>query len=106
MIRLTEDAANQITAQIKASGDETDPLRIAVTKHEKFKGFQYLMGFDKANDNDSVFEVRGVNMVVNKDISDVLNGMEIDYVEVEGKDEESQFIFKNPNDPTYKAPTE
>ncbi|MCK5662253.1 MAG: iron-sulfur cluster assembly accessory protein [Thiotrichaceae bacterium] len=104
MIKLTEDAANQIIAQIKASGDTTDPLRIAVTKHEKFKGFQYLMGFDTAHDNDSVFESRGVQMVVNSDFSDVVNGMEIDYVEVEG--EESQFIFKNPNDPTHKAPTE
>ena len=103
MIKLTEDAAKQISKQIAAS-NETDPLRIAVTKHEKFKGFQYLMGFDKQNDNDTLYEVRDIKLIVNEDISDVVNGMEIDYVEVE--DEDSQFIFKNPNDPTYKAPTE
>jgi len=104
MIKLTEDAAKQITAQIKASGGTSDPLRIAVSQHEKFKGFQYLMGFDKQADNDSIYEVRGINLVINNDLSDVLNGMEIDFVEVEGED--SQFIFKNPNDPGHKAPTE
>ncbi len=104
MIKLTEDAAKQITAQIKAHDGESDPLRIAVTKHEKFTGFQYLMGFDKPSENDTVFKVRGINMVVKNDLSDVVNGMEVDYVEVEG--EKSQFIFKNPNDPTHKRPTE
>jgi len=104
MIKLTEDAANQIMAQIKASGSEAEPLRIAVTKHANSKGFQYLMGFDTQNENDSLYEVRGVKLLVANDLLDVMNGMEIDYVEIEGED--SQFIFKNPNDPNYKAPTE
>ncbi len=104
MIKLTEDAANQILAQIKASGDETDPLRIAITQHAKHKGFQYLMGFDQQKDNDSLYDIRGIQVIVNNDLLDILNGTEVDYVEIEG--EESQFIFKNPNDPTYKAPTE
>ncbi|MCW8930381.1 MAG: iron-sulfur cluster assembly accessory protein [Gammaproteobacteria bacterium] len=104
MIKLTEDAANQISAQIKASGGESDPLRVAVTQHAKHKGFQYLMGFDKQNDNDSVYDIRGVQVIINNDLLDIVNGMEIDFVEVEG--EESQFIFKNPNDPAYKAPSE
>lgn len=103
MIKLTEDAANQILEQIKASG-ENDPLRIAVTTHSNTKGFQYLMGFDSQKENDSLYETRGVKLIVNNDILDVVNGMEIDYVEVEG--ENNQFIFKNPNDPNYKSPTE
>lgn len=104
MIKLTEDAAKQINAQIKASGGEADPLRIAVTQHVNHKGFQYLMGFDKKNDNDSIYDVRGIKLIVHTDLLDVVNGMEIDFVEIEGED--SQFIFKNPNDPTYQAPTE
>ncbi len=103
MIKLTEDAANQITAQIKTGG-ETDPLRIAVTKHAKTDGFQYLMGFDKQSENDSIYEIRGINIIIHNDLLDVVNGMEVDFVEIEGED--SQFIFKNPNDPNYKAPTE
>lgn len=104
MIKLTEDAAKQINAQIKASGGEADPLRIAVTQHANHKGFQYLMGFDKKNDNDSIYDARGIKLIVHTDLLDVVNGMEIDFVEIEGED--SQFIFKNPNDPTYQAPTE
>ncbi len=104
MIKLTEDAANQITAQIKASGNEAEPLRVAVTQHTSHKGFQYLMGFDKQTENDSIYDVQGIKIIVKNDLLDVINGMEIDFVEIEGED--SQFIFKNPNDPTYKAPTE
>lgn len=104
MIKLTEDAAKQILEQIKASGAAAEPLRIAVTQHSKTKGFQYLMGFDTQKENDSLYEVRGVKILVNNDILDVVNDMEIDYVEIEGEDK--QFIFKNPNDPNYKSPTE
>jgi len=104
MIKLTEDAANQILEQIKASGSNDEPLRIAVTQHAKTKGFQYLMGFDTQKDNDSFYEIRGVKIVVNNDILDVVNDMEIDFIEIEGEDK--QFIFKNPNDPNYKPPAE
>jgi len=104
MIKLTEDAAKQINKQINDAGGTSDPLRIAVTKHEKFKGFQYLMGFDKQTENDSLYEIRGVNIIVSNDLADVMNGMEIDFVEVEGED--SQFIFKNPNDPGHQAPAQ
>lgn len=104
MIKLTEDAATQINTQIKASGNETEPLRIAVTQHTKHKGFQYLMGFDKKSDNDSLYDIRGIKIIVHNDMLDIVNGMEVDFVEIEGEDK--QFIFKNPNDPTYTAPTE
>jgi iron-sulfur cluster assembly accessory protein len=104
MIKLTEDAATQITAQIKDSGTTVDPLRIAVTQHNKHKGFQYLMGFDKQTDNDSVYDVRGIKLIVNNELLDIINGMEIDYVEIEGED--NQFIFKNPNDPAHQAPAQ
>ena len=104
MIKLTEDAAKQINSQIKATGGTHDPLRIAVTNHEKFKCFQYLMGFDKQTDNDSLYEVRGIKIIVNNDMADVVNGMEVDFAEVEGED--SQFIFKNPNDPGHQAAAE
>jgi iron-sulfur cluster assembly protein len=104
MIKLTEDAAKQINAQIKESGGESDPLRIAVTQHKNHKGFQYLMGFDKKNDNDSLYEIRGINIIIHNDLLEITKGMEIDFVEVEGED--NQFIFKNPNDPNYKIPTE
>ncbi len=99
MIKLTEDAA----AQIKSSGSNS-PLRIAVTQHASHNGFQYLMGFDEQKESDSLYEVRDVKIIIANDLLDILNGMEIDYVEIEGEDK--QFIFKNPNDPHFKSPTE
>lgn len=99
MIKLTETAA----AQIKSSGTDS-PLRIAITQHSNHKGFQYLMGFDEQKEDDSLYEVRGIQLLVNNDQLDILNGMEIDFVEIE--DENKQFIFKNPNDSHYKAATE
>jgi iron-sulfur cluster assembly protein len=113
MIKLTEDAAIQILAQINSSGSD-DPLRIAVTKHAKTTGFQYLMGFDTQQDNDTLYDVRGVKLIVHNDLVNIINGMEIDFVKIESEveseikskidDETKQFIFKNPNDPSYKAP--
>ena len=99
MIKLTETAA----AQIKSSGSDS-PLRVAVTQHGNHNGFQYLMGFDEQKEGDSLYEVSDVKIIVNNDLLDILSGMEIDFVEIEGEDK--QFIFKNPNDPHYKSPTE
>jgi len=101
MIKITEEAA----AQINASSTES-PLRIAVTQHTKNNSFQYLMGFDEQKEDDSLYEIRGVKILIANDLLDILNGMEIDFVEIEGEDDTKQFIFKNPNDPNYKAPTE
>lgn len=104
MIKLTEDAANQILEQMKQIGTD-DPLRIAVTKHAKTNGFQYLMGFDHQKEGDSLYETRGVKVIVNNDLLDVINGMEIDFVAIE-ENAKKEFIFKNPNDPNYKAPSQ
>ena len=97
MIKLTEDAA----AQIKQSASDS-PLRIAVTQHANSKGFQYLMGFDEKKEDDSLYEVQGVKLIIANDLLDILNDLEIDFVDIEGEDK--QFIFKNPNDPNHKAP--
>lgn len=99
MIKLTEAAAAQILA-----GTPDSPLRIAVTQHANTRGFQYLMGFDEQKEDDSLYEVKGVKIIIANDLLDILNEMEIDFVEIEGEDK--QFIFKNPNDPNYKPPTE
>jgi iron-sulfur cluster assembly protein len=103
MIKLTEDAANQILQQAKQSGVTDDPLRIAV-RQGKTSGFQYLMGFDEFKEGDNQFEVRGVKLVIADNDAQLVTNMEVDYVEIEGENKE--FIFKNPNDPNYKPPGE
>ena len=103
MIKLTEDAAKQILIQAKQSGAIDEPLRIAVRQGNS-GDFQYLMGFDEVKEGDNQFEARGVKLVIAENDVPLVSNMEVDYVEIEG--EEKEFIFKNPNDPNYKPPTE
>lgn len=103
MIKLTEDAARQILLQAKQSEAADEPLRISI-RQGKSGGFQYLMGFDEVKEGDNQFEVRGVKLVIAENDTPLVSNMEVDYVEIEGKNKE--FIFKNPNDPNYKPPSE
>jgi len=51
---------------------------------------------------DTFLNFDGVNLVVSTGSKDLAEGMTIDYVELEaGK---AEFIFLNPNDPTFVAP--
>ncbi|MEE8289077.1 MAG: hypothetical protein V3R25_06655, partial [Nitrosomonadaceae bacterium] len=65
--------------------------------------FHYAMGFDEQRLPGDVFvNIDKINMVVSEKSKDLAEGMTIDYVELEpGK---LDFVFLNPNDPTYKAP--
>ena len=58
-------------------------------------GFQYALAFDKAKEDDNVFEVDGVSVVVDKVSMQFVFGSEVDYVE--GQFGQSGFSFKNPN---------
>ena len=78
------------------------PLRIAI-KEKDDGSFHYAMGFDEQRLPGDVFvNIDKINLVVSKKSKDLAEGMTIDYVELEpGK---LEFIFLNPNDPTYTAP--
>ncbi len=56
-------------------------------------GHQYRLGFDSAHEGDEVFESHGVVVIASEASADLLEGVEIDYVEnLEG----STFTFSNP----------
>ncbi|MDD5394715.1 MAG: iron-sulfur cluster assembly accessory protein [Thiothrix sp.] len=101
MITVTAQAASQIrTASVQ--GDAIGmPLRIAV--RQKADGtFHYLMGFDdQQQDGDQTVEAEGVTLVVAADSQPLVNGMTLDFVDLDGK---LEFIFLNPNDPSYSPP--
>ena len=61
------------------------------------------MGFDEQRlPGDNFLNFDGIDVVVSAGSKDLAEGMTIDFVELEaGKPE---FIFLNPNDPTYVAP--
>ena len=102
MIHLTTAALEQIRQSASQGGFASTPLRIAI-KEQEDGSFHYAMGFDEQRlPGDSFFNFDGVDLVVAAVSKDLAEGMTIDYVEIEtGKPE---FIFLNPNDPTYVPP--
>ena len=103
-IKLSAAAAGQIKKSAKSDGMEEWPLRIAV-RRDAADVFHYAMGFDdQSHDDDISFRSEGVEIVVTAGMLTLLEGMAVDYVELEkGK---HNFIFLNPNDPAYVPPDE
>ena len=101
MIKVTEEAAKQIKLSAKQGKAEGMPLRIAATKNED-ESIHYGMGFDDSKDDDISVTSQDVEIIVSPVSAELLKDTVLDFVELEpGK---HQFIFMNPNDPTYKAP--
>jgi len=102
MISLSTAALEQIRHSADAGDMAASPLRIAV-KQQDDGSFHYAMGFDEQRlPGDTFFNFDGVDLVVATASKDLAEGMTIDFVELEpGKPE---FIFLNPNDPSYVPP--
>ena len=101
MIRVTEEAAKQIKLSAKQGKAEGMPLRIAATRNED-NSIHYGMGFDDSKDDDISVTSEDVEIVISPVSAELLKDTVLDFVELEpGK---HQFIFMNPNDPTYKPP--
>ena len=93
-ISLTEKAAGKV-AELLGSQEDTagQALRVAV-RGGGCSGFQYALAFDKAKDDDNVFTVDGVSVVVDKVSMQFVFGSEVDYVEgLQG----AGFQVNNPN---------
>lgn len=100
MITVTPSAAQQIRiAATEAQCDEMG-LRIAARRDDA-GALHYAMGFDDARGDDLVIASEGVALVVSPAQTALLDGMTLDYVELEPGD--FRFIFQNPND-TAPAP--
>jgi iron-sulfur cluster assembly protein len=102
MITVTTDAARQIRVAATQSGADELGLRIAVRRDEQ-GALHYAMGFDEARGDDIVVPSAGVALVVSPGHRELLEGMTLDYVELEAGD--FRFIFINPNDVPAATPT-
>ncbi len=93
-ITLTDKAAEKIGELLGGQGEsEEQALRVAV-RGGGCSGFQYALAFDRAKDDDNVFEVDGVSVVVDKVSMQFVFGSEVDYVEgLQG----AGFQVNNPN---------
>jgi iron-sulfur cluster assembly protein len=93
-ISLTDKAVGKIVELLGSQeGTESQALRVAV-RGGGCSGFQYALAFDQAKDDDHVFEVDGVSVVVDKVSMQFVFGSEVDYVEgLQG----AGFQVNNPN---------
>ncbi len=93
-ITLSAKAAEKIGELLGSQAEaEQQALRVAV-RGGGCSGFQYALAFDKPKDDDNVFEVDGVSVLVDKVSMQFVFGSEVDYVEgLQG----AGFQVNNPN---------
>ncbi len=91
---FTDNAANKVKQLIEEEGNADLKLRVFVSGGG-CSGFQYGFTFDEvANEDDTVMNKNGVQLLIDPMSFQYLVGAEIDYTEgLEG----SQFVIKNPN---------
>ena len=98
MITVTKQAAEQILLSARKSQAGDQPLRIAAKRNNE-GGIEYALGFDEQTENDESYQSHNVTVIVSKQSLELLEGTELDFVELD--DGQQNFIFKNPNDPNY-----
>lgn len=104
MITVTEKAAEQIRLSAQQGDMQTLPLRLAAQKMPD-GSIHYGMGFDDASHpEDQTFSSAGVDIVIAPQSAELLKGATLDFVEIESGN--AEFIFLNPNDPSYTASQE
>ena len=92
-ITLSDKAAAKIGELLAGQEENEQALRVAV-RGGGCSGFQYALAFDQAKDDDHVFTVDGVSVVVDKVSMQFVFGSEVDYVEgLQG----AGFQVNNPN---------
>lgn len=102
MIIITPAAAEQIAASATQGNMTGMPMRVAA-RRESDGSIHYGIGFDD-NEQEGDVHVRseGIDVVIAMASQPLVDGMTIDYVELEPGS--FQFIFLNPNDANYVAP--
>ncbi len=95
MITLTDKGAEKVHEFLAAQSAvaETSGLRVGV-RGGGCSGFQYALAFDQQRQDDSVFEDKGVRLLVDRQSLPYVSGSTIDFVEgLQG----AGFKVDNPN---------
>ena len=104
MITITPAAAEQIRTSATQGNMEGMPMRIAA-KRNPDGSIHYGMGFDDNQlEDDILVTAAGIEVVISETSKMLLDGLTLDYVELEPG--AFQFIFQNPNDVNYAPPSE
>ncbi len=103
MFKVTPQAALQVKAAAEQGGTAGMALRLAAQQRPD-GSIDYRMGFDEGTEDDIRFHSEGVQIVMAPEYVPLLDSATLDFVELEPG--EPQFIFLNPQDPSFVAPTE
>lgn len=103
MFKVTKAAGTELKRSMQHHDFDDMPLRVAAQRTGD-GSIEYQMGFDEAGPGDTMVASSGIDVVISKEHQPILNGTELDYVELD--DGTMNFIFKNPNDPGYVPPRE
>ena len=102
MITLTPAAIEKIRASAEQGDMQGLAMRIAA-KRNSDGSLHYAMGFDdNLLEGDAHIDAEGVEIIISEASQPLLQGMTVDYVEIEP--DTFQFIFLNPNDANYSPP--
>ena len=100
--RMTPDAAEEILRSMRQTDSSAGSLRIAAMRRTD-GSIDYAMGFDEADDTDTVLEQFSVEVLIGVTSLDLLAGALLDFVQLETTGPK-EFIFLNPNDPQFVPP--
>ena len=95
MITLTDNAAEKVREFLsaQAAAADTAGLRVGV-RGGGCSGFQYALAFDEQRDGDTVFEDKGIRLLVDRPSLSYVSGSVIDFVDgLQG----AGFKVENPN---------
>src|ERR1051325_7267898 len=93
-VTFTAGAVAELKRLMNQEGfDNSQYLRVGV-KGGGCSGMTYVLGFDKKDEKDEIFEIEGIGCILNPAHGIYLTGMEIEW---EGGLNSRGFTFKNPN---------
>lgn len=94
-LKLTDGAVKEVKRLIEAGEDyqEGQYLRVGV-KGGGCSGLTYVLGFDNKEEDDAVYEINGVSVIMKEAHAIYLHGIEVDFQK--GLNARG-FIFNNPN---------
>ena len=93
-VTITSSALRELKRLLsEEDGDAEKYLRIGV-KGGGCSGMSYILGFEEKTDKDDLFEIDGIQCIINPSHIIYLNNMQVDW---EGGLNSRGFMFSNPN---------
>ena len=80
-IQITDAAVSEIIEIYKNKGIPADYFLRVGTSGGGCSGVTYIIGFDKKGDNDELYEIKGIEVIISKKHALFLWGVEVDFLD-------------------------